>query len=103
MTGLSAPSDSDELPVDHTLRLHHPSAGCSEWWSRLSEPVREWLIEHPGADLPRYVTGALLHAGAPVIPDANWPIPEDDDSTFVISDEAVSWLRSLAETGSTGQ
>ena len=67
----------------------------AEWWPRLDEPTREWLMEHNGETVPPAVLTAIIAAGGVVTSDAWW-VGQNAPTGFSLSDAAVDWIEAKA-------
>ena len=67
----------------------------AEWWPRLSEASRQWLIDHNGEAIRDDIVAEMASAGAVVTSDAWW-VGERGPSGFFLSDRAVDWIEETA-------
>ena len=67
----------------------------AEWWVRLDEGSREWLVNHNGEALSPAVLTAITAAGGVVASDAWW-VGEDRPTGLFLSDAAVDWIEEKA-------
>lgn len=75
--------------------LDDVSASLEEWWPRLSQATRDWLIANNGDAVPVSVTEEITRAGGLVATDAWW-VGEIEPTGFWLSDEAVDWIEEVA-------
>lgn len=66
-----------------------------QWWARLDESSKQWLIDHNGEALPGDIIAKIVDAGGPVISDAWWS-HQDGPSGFYLPDDAVDWVEVTA-------
>lgn len=71
------------------------SASIEEWWPRLSQATRDWLIANNGDAVPTSVTEEITRAGGLVASDAWW-VGQSGPTGFYLSDEAVDWIEEVA-------
>jgi hypothetical protein len=69
--------------------------GVEQWWTRLDEPSKQWLIDHNGEALPSEVATKIVAAGGPVKSDAWWS-HEDGPSGIYLPDDAIDWVEATA-------
>jgi hypothetical protein len=70
-------------------------ASLEEWWPRLSQASRDWLIANNGDAVPSAVTEEIARAGGSVAADAWWVGQTGPDGCY-LSDEAVDWIEEVA-------
>ena len=70
-------------------------ASLEEWWPRLSQEARDWLIANNGDAVPASVIEEIMRAGGSVATDAWW-VGQNDPTGFYLSDEAVDWIEEVA-------
>ena len=71
------------------------SASLEEWWPRLTQEARDWLIANNGDALSAPVIEEITRAGGSVSTDAWW-IGQDGPTGLYLSDEAVDWVEAVA-------
>lgn len=62
-----------------------------DWWPRLPEETRDWLIANNGDVVPDWVTEQIRRAGGVVSSDAWW-VGDLGPTGLYLSDEAVDWI-----------
>ena len=67
----------------------------ADWWSRISEPSRQWLIAHNGEAIRGDIVAEIGHAGGVVTSDAWW-VGQEGPTGFFLSDRAVDWIEARA-------
>lgn len=67
----------------------------SEWWPKLTEASRQWLINHNGEAVPSNIVGEISAAGGVVTTDAWW-VGETGPAGFYLSDRAIDWVEEVA-------
>ncbi len=67
----------------------------AEWWPRISEQSRHWLIDHNGEAVTGEIVSEIAAAGGVVTSDSWW-VGEDGPAGFFLSDSAVDWVESVA-------
>ncbi|KHK96703.1 hypothetical protein LK09_14175 [Microbacterium mangrovi] len=67
----------------------------AEWWPRLDESSREWLIEHNGEAVSPDVRQAITAAGGVVTSDSWW-VDQDGPEGLLLSDAAIDWIEEKA-------
>ncbi|PKH40695.1 hypothetical protein SAMN05192575_105213 [Nocardioides alpinus] len=70
-------------------------APIEDWWPRLSQETRDWLIAHNGDEVTASVAQQIARAGGAVEADA-WQTGQDDPHGSYLSDEAVDWIEAVA-------
>ena len=75
--------------------VHHDPMDISEWWPRLDDSTRQWLIDHNGEALSADALGAISAAGGVVTSDAWW-VGQGGPTGFYLSDAAVDWIEERA-------
>ena len=71
------------------------SASLEEWWPRLSQVSRDWLITNNGDAVVAPVVEEIKHVGGSVASDAWW-VGQNGPTGFYLSDEAVDWIEEVA-------
>ena len=71
------------------------SAPMEDWWPRLSQESRDWLIANNGDAVPASVTEEITLAGGSLATDAWW-VGQNGPTRFYQSDEAVDWIDEVA-------
>lgn len=71
------------------------SMSMQEWWPRLAQETRDWLIEHNGEALPASVVEEIARVGGSITSDAWW-VGESGPTGFYLSDAAVDWVEEVA-------
>ena len=71
------------------------SASLEEWWPRLTQDARDWLIANNGDALAASVIDEITRAGGSVTTNAWW-VGQDGPTGFYLSDEAVDWVEAVA-------
>ena len=71
------------------------SASLEEWWPRLPQETRDWLIANNGDVLTASVVEEITRAGGSVTTNAWW-VGQDGPSGSYLSDEAVDWVEAVA-------
>ncbi|GIT80198.1 hypothetical protein LLS1_18670 [Leifsonia sp. LS1] len=67
----------------------------SDWWWRISEPSRQWLIEHNGEAVRGDIVAEIAGAGGVVTSDAWW-VGTEGPTGFFLSERAVDWVEAVA-------
>jgi hypothetical protein len=73
------------------------SAPFEEWWPRLSQKTRDWLIAHNGDAVPASVRAEITRAGGVVATDA-CRVGQTEPTGFYLSDQAVDWIEEVANS-----
>ena len=76
-------------------------ASIEDWWPRLAEETRDWLIANNGDVVPDSVVEEITRAGGLVAADAWW-VGQNGPTGLYLSDEAVDWIDEVAN-GETPQ
>lgn len=71
------------------------SASIEQWWPRLPQEARDWLIADNGDVVPASVVDEITRAGGRVATDAWW-VGEHGPAGFFLSDAAVDWVEAVA-------
>jgi hypothetical protein len=71
------------------------STSIEDWWPRLSQVTRDWLIANNGDAVPVSVTEEIARAGGFVATDAWW-VGQNGPAGFYLSDDAVDWIEQVA-------
>lgn len=71
------------------------SASLEDWWPRLSQQTRDWLIANNGDALAAPVVEEITRAGGSVTTNAWW-VGQDGPTGFYLSDEGVDWIEAVA-------
>lgn len=71
------------------------SASLEEWWPRLPQETRDWLIANNGDVWAPSVMEDITRACGSVTPHARW-VAQDGPIAFHLSDEAVDWIEAVA-------
>jgi hypothetical protein len=66
-----------------------------EWWTKIDQATRDWLIAHNGEAVPAAVLSKITAAGGTVTSDAWWVGEEGPDGLY-LSEEAVDWVETVA-------
>lgn len=66
-----------------------------EWWPRIAEQSREWLIAHNGEEVRSDIVLEVAAVGGVVASDAWW-VGEDGPTGYFLSDRAVDWIEATA-------
>jgi hypothetical protein len=67
----------------------------SDWWPKLSDSTRAWLIAHNGEPLPDDVVRDVLAVNSGQT-DPSWWAGESRDGESQLTDEAVDWIEETA-------
>ncbi|MFJ4166844.1 hypothetical protein ACIPY5_14935 [Microbacterium sp. NPDC089698] len=67
----------------------------SEWWPRIDDKSRVWLIDHNGEALAPTILAAITAAGGLAVPEAWW-VGQSGPTGFFLSDAAVDWIEEKA-------
>jgi hypothetical protein len=67
----------------------------SEWWPKLSDSARAWLVAHNGEPIPDDVARQIL-AATDGTTDPAWWAGDSTDGESQLTDEAVDWIESAA-------
>ena len=67
----------------------------SEWWPKLSDSTRAWLIAHNGEPLTDDVARQILAVTSGATDPAWWAGDSTDDQPQ-LTDEAIDWIESTA-------
>lgn len=76
--------------------IHHgmiTTMGIDDWWAKLPQETREWLIAHNGEPLPDNVASTVRDAGTPFDHAAWW---DDSGTTITFADRAIDWIEAVA-------
>ena len=71
------------------------SLSIEDWWPRLPQETRDWLVANNGDVVPRWVTEQITRAGGLVTNDAWW-VGQYGSTGLYLSDEAVDWIDEVA-------
>jgi len=71
----------------------------SEWWPKLSEASRHWLIDHNGEAVPPDIASEIAAVGGVMTTDAWW-VGQAGPTGFFLSDRAVDWVEERANDAS---
>lgn len=71
------------------------SASIEQWWPRLSEETRDWLVAHNGDEVPARVLAEITRAGGIVATDA-WGAGHHTPQGTYLADEVVDWIEAVA-------
>lgn len=72
-------------------------ADINQWWPRLTEQTRTWLIDNNGDVVPAAVRQKIEEAGGAPAEDAWWfGSWEPSGSGFLFSDSGVDWIEATA-------
>ena len=66
-----------------------------QWWPRLNQSTREWLIENNGDAVPAELVAEIASAGGPAASDAWWT-DQSDEPGFHLPDAATDWIEAVA-------
>jgi hypothetical protein len=66
-----------------------------EWWPKLSESAREWLIANNGDVVAGAVLNEIASAGG-VVESGAWWIGEGGPEGLYLSDRATDWIEETA-------
>ena len=72
------------------------SASLEEWWPRLTQEARDWLIANNGDALSASVIEEITRAGGSVTTTNAWWVGQHGPAGFYLSDEAVDWVEAVA-------
>ncbi|WP_158865801.1 hypothetical protein [Leifsonia sp. AG29] len=67
----------------------------SEWWPRLPESARRWLIDHNGEAIPAGVVADIESAGG-VVDSKEWWVGGRGPDGLYLSDHAIDWVEAVA-------
>ncbi|RFA15595.1 hypothetical protein B7R22_06495 [Subtercola boreus] len=67
----------------------------AEWWPKLAEDARAWLMANNGDALPSHLVEQITAAGGVVTSDAWW-VGESGPNGFFLSDRATDWIEEAA-------
>lgn len=67
----------------------------AEWWPRLGDGTRAWLVGNNGDALPPAVLTAITAAGGVAVSDAWW-VGQNGPDGFFLSHAAVDWIEEKA-------
>lgn len=79
----------------HAMSGHDERMNLAEWWPRLDEQSRMWLIEHNGEAVSPTVLAAITTAGG-ILTSDGWWVGQHGPSGFFLSDAAVDWIEERA-------
>ena len=71
------------------------SASIEQWWPRLTQEARDWLIANTGDVVRASVVDEITRAGGQVATDAWW-VGENGPAGFSLSEAAVDWVEAVA-------
>jgi hypothetical protein len=74
----------------------------AQWWPRLRQQTRDWLIANNGDVVPPAVMAEIAEAGGPVTCDAWW-VTDEDATGPVMPDEAIDWVEETANEESPAE
>ncbi|GAA1956077.1 hypothetical protein GCM10009798_14270 [Nocardioides panacihumi] len=77
------------------------SASLEDWWPRLSDATRGWLIANNGDAVPDSIAEEITRAGGVIVADAWW-VGQIEPTGFYLSDEAVDWIEECANGETPG-
>lgn len=65
----------------------------AQWWPKLRDETRDWLVEHNGEPLDPEVSAdiAAVHDGEP-----RWWADKSDDGLYELPDESIDWIEAWA-------
>ena len=66
-----------------------------EWWPRLDERARQWLINNNGEVVPRTIFDQIIAVTGASQGDALW-LGEKESAGYFLSDDAVDWIEQAA-------
>lgn len=66
-----------------------------QWWPKLSDATREWLIANNGDAVPERVVSEIVAAGGVLATESEW-VGENGPDGFFLSDEATDWIEAAA-------
>lgn len=66
-----------------------------EWWPKLSDSAKAWLIANNGDAVPASIVGEIAAAGGVVGSAAGW-VGESNPDGFFLSDQATDWIEETA-------
>jgi len=67
----------------------------AEWWPRISESSRQWLIDHNGEALRGDILSEITSVGGTPTSDAWW-VGESGPAGIYLSDRAIDWVEAVA-------
>lgn len=70
-------------------------ASIEDWWPRISQETRDWLVANNGDEVPARVIAEITRAGGLVATDA-WRAGHDTPQGSYLSDEVVDWIEAVA-------
>jgi len=73
------------------------SADIRDWWPRLTDQTREWLVQHTGEPMPADVVEQVVAAGGPASSDAWWGSGADPETGVYLSAEAQRAIEQLSK------
>ncbi len=84
--------------------MHTWPMTIEEWWPKLRQATRDWLIANNGDSVPGPIVEEIAKAGGPSKSDAWWVI-QDGSAGSCMPDEAIDWIEEYAneETPETYQ
>jgi len=71
------------------------SASLEEWWPRVSQRTRDWLIANNGDAVTAPVIEEITRVAGSVATDAWW-VGQNGPTGVYLSDEAVDWIEEVA-------
>ena len=73
------------------------TADIQNWWPKLTDEAREWLVQHTEEPMPADVVEEVAAAGGPVSSDAWWTSGADSAGSVYLSPEAQRAIEQLSE------
>jgi hypothetical protein len=81
--------------VDHGEEQTEPMP-IAQWWPRLQQQTRDWLIANNGDVVPPAVMAEIAEAGGPTTSDSWWVAQDEEATGRVMPDEAIDWIEETA-------
>jgi hypothetical protein len=67
----------------------------AQWWPKLQQQTRDWLIANNGDVVRASVVAEIAEAGGPAA-SGTWWVVDEDASGPVMPDEAIDWIEETA-------
>lgn len=67
----------------------------AQWWPKLQQQTRDWLIANNGDVVPPAVMAEIAEAGGPATTDSWW-VADQDATGPVMPDKAIDWIEETA-------
>ena len=68
------------------------------WWPRLPQTTRDWLIGNNGSAVPDIIRDQIEHAGGPARNGLWWTVDAEGTAGVTMPDAAVDWIEAAANS-----